>query len=312
MALLPIRLLGKHLGDQIKYTMPAPVNDSAAEPVRPGMRIHRVTSLALAWWTVGCADSPPSPSGDPALLPGLQVTGIPESDAGATWIYRATTEGVTYDLAGLLLKPPGPGPFPAVIISHGRGGNAAGYSRNLGKTMVTWGLVSIATNYTHAGGVPVGAPGTASERGASAANVLRARKLLEILASLGYVDLTRVAAHGHSMGAFLTAALVADRPNAFLVASHTAGGVRPDGFSGDAAAPTEAQAMTIRTPYSMHHGDLDTTVPLASDQRLADLLTSLGVAHELVVYPGSGHNDVPTSSAVLGRIRTWYTAHGLF
>jgi len=272
----------------------------------------RVTFSALAWWAFGCAASPTDQGGVPQPLPGLQITGSAESDGGATWTYRATTDGVTYDLAGVLLKPPGPGPFPAVIVSHGLGGNAAGYSRNLGSTMVTWGLVSIATNYTHAGGVPLGSPGTTSERGASAANVLRARKLLEILASLGYVDLSRVAAHGHSMGAFLTAALVADRPNDFLVASHTAGGVRPDGFTGDAAAPTEAQVMTIRTPYSMHHGDLDTTVPLASDQRLSDLLTSLGVAHELVIYPGSGHNDVPTSSAVLGRIRAWYTSHGLF
>ena len=276
------------------------------------MRRYRAIFLALTWWAFGCAESSTNPAGGQPPLFGLQITGSPESNAGATWTYRATTEGVTYDLAGVLLKPAGPGPFPAVIISHGLGGNAAGYSRNLGTTMVTWGLVSIATNYTHAGGVALGAPGTASERGASPPNVLRARKLLEILASLGYVDLNRVAAHGHSMGAFLTTALVADRPNAFLVASHTAGGVRPDGFTGDAAAPTEAQAMTIRTPYSMHHGDLDPTVPLASDQRLSDLLTRLGVAHELVIYPGSGHNDVPTSPAVLGRIRTWYTSHGLF
>ena len=276
------------------------------------MRHHRVTCLALAWWAFGCADSPTDTGEAPQPLTGLLITGSAESDGGATWTYRATVDGVSYDLTGVLLKPPGPGPFPAVIISHGLGGSAITYSRNLGRTMVTWGLVSIATNYTHAGNVPLGAPGTASERGASTANVLRARKLLQILTSLGYVDMHRVAAHGHSMGAFLTAALVASAPDNFRVASHTAGGIRADTFSGDAAAPSEAQVITIRTPYSIHHGDLDTTVPLASDQRLSDLLTSLGVEHELVIYPGSGHNDVPTSTTVLGRIRAWYTSHGLF
>ena len=38
--------------------------------------------------------------------------------------------------------------------------------------------------------------------------MLRGHKLLEVLAALGYVDPSRVAAHGHSMGAFVTTALV--------------------------------------------------------------------------------------------------------
>ena len=51
------------------------------------------------------------------------ITGDPAAAAGATWTYRGTTEGVTYDLQGHLFKPAGAGPFPAVIISHGNGGS---------------------------------------------------------------------------------------------------------------------------------------------------------------------------------------------
>ena len=77
---------------------------------------------------------------------------------------------------------------------------------------------------------------TRSDRpGASRANILRARATYEILRSLGCVDVTRVAAHGHSMGAFLTAALVGAYLADFRVASHTAGGVRA---GGEGAAPT--------------------------------------------------------------------------
>jgi hypothetical protein len=163
--------------------------------------------------------STPVENTQPEPLPGFAITGDPEATTGATWTYRATVDGISFDLAGVLYKPRGSGPFPAVIISHGNGGSASVYSRNIASTMVTWGLVAIGTNYTHAGGVPIGSPGTASEPGASAANIRRARKLVDILASLGYVDTQRLAAHGHSMGAFVTAAAVGAYPTLFRAAT---------------------------------------------------------------------------------------------
>ena len=59
----------------------------------------------------------------------------------------------------LLPKPRDRGPFPAVVLSHGAGGSAQSYGRELGAVMRKWGLVCIATNYTHARGVPIGTPG---------------------------------------------------------------------------------------------------------------------------------------------------------
>jgi len=239
------------------------------------------------------------------------VSGSPASTSGATWTFRGTVDGVAYDLSGVLLKPAGTGPFPAVVLSHGADGSASFLAGAIGPTMVQWGLVVIATNYTHATGVPIGAPGTASETGASQANVLRAHMTHELLRRLGYVDMTRVAVHGHSMGAYLDVAEVAEYPNDFRVASHTSGGVRPD-FIVAGPAPTPIEARTIRVPYQMHHGDADETVPLAYEQRFDSILTSTGDEHQLFIYPGADHLAVRASPTMLGRVHDWYAAHGMF
>jgi dienelactone hydrolase len=244
-------------------------------------------------------------------FPGFALNGDPSAANGASWTYQATAGAVAYDLAGLLFKPaaaPAPGRlYPAVVISHGAGGNVNAYSAAIAKVMVGWGLVCIMTNLTHAGGVPLGSPGTANELGGSLANAQRDRKCWDILQSLGWVDMRRVAAHGHSMGAFATGATLGLFPDAFLVASHTAGGL-----SDLALSPTKtAQARAIRVPYQLHHGDADTTVPLALDQHLLGVLLANPVPAELRVYAGYTHAMISNDAGMLALVRAWYQVHGL-
>ena len=235
------------------------------------------------------------------------IAGEPHSASGATWTYRSHDLGVDYVLEGVLFLPAGTGPFPAVVISHGKGGTARGYSANIARSMVGWGLVVIATVYSHApdaedaGNMPDG------DDGASEANVLRAHKTRDLLSCLGSVDMSRVAAHGHSMGAFVTGQLLGTFPDDFRVASHTAGGVS----QGPNATKRDA-AERIVTPYQLHHGDADIVVALFQDQTLDDILTNSGVAHELNIYHGFGHADIPFDDEMLDRVRAWYEAHGLF
>ena len=276
------------------------------------MRSLRALVLILVVVT-GCGGSEPSSPTSPSMpapptaSASFTLQGDPESTQGATWTYRGSLQGVTFDLQGILLKPAGTGPFGAVVLSHGAGGNASAYSRNIAMEMRRWGLVCIATNYTHAGNVPIGVPGTANDPGASDANVLRGHAVREILRTLAYVDQSRVAAHGHSMGAFVTTALVGAYPNDFRVASHTAGGVRAPNVNG--AAPSETQARAIRTPYQLHHGDQDVVVSITQDQRLDGILLANQVPHEFHVYTGADHDDVAQSATVLARVRGWYAAH---
>ena len=273
------------------------------------LRLTLVALLAIVVACGGNGGSPTAPTPPAGQLAGFTLTGDPVSPGGARWTYQATVAGVRYDLQGILLKPAGSGSFPAVIISHGATGNATGYSLLIARTMVSWGLVCIATNYTHSNGVPIGAPGTGADPGASAANVQRARQLVEILRSLGYVDMNRVALHGHSLGAFVTSAVAGAYPDLFRAASHTAGGIRPEFF--DAPAPTEAQVATIRAPYQIHHGTDDFVVPLLADQLFAAALFARGIDHELIVHPGIDHVEVAISTTVLDRIREWYRNKGV-
>jgi dienelactone hydrolase len=272
--------------------------------------------LLVASVLAGCGGEPTTPSGPgPTMSPtpaAFQLAGDPESPSGATWTYRATTNGVAYDLRGILKKPRGQGPFPAVILSHGGFQNAL-TMLPAATEMATWGLVGIATNYTHATdtGAPLGSPGTDGERGATQSNVQRARKVLEILSTLGYVDMNRVAAHGISNGGFVTTATLATYPSAFRVASHAAGGALDPASGSPPSAPSPSVAAGVRTPYSLHHGDPDDTNPLSSDQRLASILDASGVPHELWVYPGGGHTGFVQNPAFYARIRAWYARFGL-
>ena len=219
-------------------------------------------------------------------------------------------DGKTVDLQGILLKPRGRGPFPAVVLSHPAGGTAQSYGRELGAVMRKWGLVCIATNYTHARGVARESPGTLLEQGASPTNTFRAHAAVTVLARLGYVDVRRVAAHGHSMGAFVTTAFVAEYPGDVRVASHTAGGVLLDAIHANGMpAPSVAQARRIKTPYQWHHGLLDFAVPFLLDRRFDAVLNA---PHEGHLYPRLSHATVADDPEVLARIRTWYSAHGLF
>src|SRR4051812_45020411 len=126
-----------------------------------GTRHFIVTLCALVLSACGGARTTTSLSDTTTFA----IQGNPEAAGGATWHFRDVVDGTQYDLTGVLLKPPGPGPFPAVLLSHGSDGSAALLASLLGPTMVQWGLVCIATNYTHATGVPIGAPGDASAPG---------------------------------------------------------------------------------------------------------------------------------------------------
>jgi dienelactone hydrolase len=291
-------------------------SNGSMKRVRPVLIAMMLCVVTGCHHLVSPVSVPPLPSSPDA--PALTITGDPESAAGATWTLVGTLEGTRVDLQGILLKPRprgfflfrrDRGPFPAVVLSHGAGSSAQSYGAALGGAMRKWGLVCIATNYTHARGAPLGGPGSLLEQGASKANLLRAHAAVTVLARLRYVDVRRIAAHGHSMGAFVTTAFVATYPGDVRVASHTAGGVMDGIHLNGIPIPSVAEGRRIRIPYQWHHGLIDFAVPFLFDQRLDSVLTA---PHEGHLYSRLGHGEVAEDHKVLERIRAWYTEHGLF
>jgi dienelactone hydrolase len=227
-------------------------------------------------------------------LPGFKLD-------GNKWTYKDDT--VTMD--GVFFKPDGAGPFPAILISHGRGGNADGFGAAKARELVKWGFVCIAPNYTHAGR----AQGAPKDFGACEENIRRATKCLDILDSLPYVDAKRKAAYGHSMGGFVTIGLAGKVPDRLTAVAITGSGIAPvEGY----AAPAAAVAEKIHKPVLILHGSNDPAVRPAMSESLKAILDKNKVPNERHVFEGEGHPIDQTKRAeVYDLLKKWFTRHGV-
>jgi len=226
---------------------------------------------------------------------------------------RWTCDAGGQPFSGILLKPDGNGPFPAVLISHGLGGSAESFGLNKAREMVRWGFVCIAPNYTHnvRGATRGGGQRSAHppDYGASEENIRRARACVEILRGLPYVDGKRIAAYGHSMGGFVTIGLAAAEPTLLKAAAITGSGVAPQaGYP----APSAELAAKIRTPFLILHGGNDPVVRPEQSASLKEVLNRNRVPNERRVFDGEGHAiDQSKREEVFGAVRDWFCRHGL-
>ena len=226
---------------------------------------------------------------------------------GQNWTYDPNDGGEI--ISGILVQPTiGTAPYPAVLISHGQGGSATSFGLVKANIMKVWGLVCIAPNYTHTNAsFAIGTDGWSSQ------NERRARACLTILNSLGYVDMSRVAAYGHSKGAFVTAGFCGSATNGIHAAAITAGGT--SGTSETiAASPATQEVQGITAPLLMLHGSIDTTVLPIQSANLQSILNSNGVTNKRLIFQGIDHpieSTASTTNAVYNLIREWFTTHGV-
>lgn len=258
----------------------------------------------------------PSPPPSPAPPPATASAPAPKPDASASTsgsIKDFKLEGDRWTcladgtpLSGILIKPSGKGPFPAILINHGLGSNAEQFGRMKAREFVQWGMVCIATDLTHARPQP-GAD--RSQFGASSENIRRAKACLAILRSLPEVDAKRLCVYGNSMGAFLTVGLAAEVPDQIAAAAISAGGViTQTGFP----SPTVEAARKIRTPFIILHGDQDTTVLPENSVRLKEVLDQQKVPNERHAFPGIGHNlHGEKADEVYRLIKAWFAKQGV-
>ncbi|MCX7886620.1 MAG: alpha/beta fold hydrolase, partial [Verrucomicrobiae bacterium] len=257
------------------------------------------------------------PAFEEALAYGAKVIGKAVTPAatknfsldGNRWTYR---DG-DFEMSGILLKPEGKGPFPAVLISHGLGGSAESFGLNKAREFVQWGLVCIAPNYTHnvrAAGKRPGTPATAQTNyGASEENLRRARTCIELLRAMPDVDPKRIVAYGHSMGGFVTIGLAATMPDALKAAAITGSGVAPRaGFP----APSVELARKLRPPFLILHGSNDPVVRPEQSAALKEVLDRNHVPNERRLFEGEGHPiDQTRRDEVFRLIRQWFVQYGV-
>ena len=213
---------------------------------------------------------------------------------------RFTVEGGTSSFRGVLIKPSGKGPFPAILISHGLGGNGEQFGRAKARPFVKAGYICISPDYAHVRG------GDRKDFGASAENIRRAKKCLDILESVKEVDPQRVFAYGNSMGAFLTIGLAAEEAR-LAAAAITAGGVAP--VEGQ-PAPSKSRAAKIKIPFLILHGTADTTVPAERSQMLEDVLKVNDVPNKRRLFEDVGHElHAAKAKEVNAAIDEWFKSH---
>ena len=108
------------------------------------------------------------------------------------------------------------------------------------------------------------------------------------LAARAEVDASRMAVAGFCMGGGFAILHAARAPVGAAAA-----------FYG--AVPREAEALDGICPTFAGYGELDTRFA-SQPPRLERRLTEIGVAHEVIVYPGAGHSYMNRHGGLLGRM----------
>lgn len=233
---------------------------------------------------------------------------------------RVAISSGTLQLTGLLWKPAGAGPFPAVLFNHGAGPTDADRGRSIGSVFARHGYVFL---YLYRRGYGLSASQgefmrdildrEANARGEEARRrlqlvLLTTDHLDDVMAGLSFVkraagvDATRIAVAGHSFGGQL--ALLAVERDTSLRAAVTFGAAAQswDG-SPELRERLIAAVRNIRAPIFLTHAANDFSI--APGQVLAAELVRLKRPHELKIYPAVGETPAAGHQAVYSDMKTW-------
>jgi carboxymethylenebutenolidase len=215
-------------------------------------------------------------------------------------------EEVTYQSDGLTIKaylyrPAGPGPSPAIIVSHGsrRQEEMAAQNRYewLAYRMARLGyLVLVSERRGYGGsegeGVVGGLRGAASERSLRyglSGEVKDVIAAADYLKRLPEVDSERIALVGKSLGGFVSLLAAAQRPDLRAVVSMAGGFGFGDRMMGPEMMFVERQlrgaAGKIEIPTMVMHAENDRIVPVQFSRLVAEDLQRRGVRAAAKIYP---------------------------
>lgn len=221
-----------------------------------------------------------------ALIPAailILLSATTRSNAGQ-FVEVESTQTNQVRLVGYIARPPGPGPFPAVVILHGSGGfhsDMLSWADRLRR----WGYVALAID-------SFGPRAIESARNVSQGEqVADAFQALEFLRKQSFARADDIGVLGFSMGGISVLAALERGPLAGKISSH--------GFrAGVAFYPDCAGTSGIMTaPTLVLVGSLDDWTPSSACEAMVAGRDEIGVSRtpgnrstvELVIYPGVHH-----------------------
>jgi dienelactone hydrolase len=211
-------------------------------------------------------------------------------DSGAAIVELESPLVRAQPLQGLLRRPSGAGPFPAIVLLHSCNGNWQRLDERWGRPIVLWGYVTLTVDSFG----PRGIENTCTS-GSPADMAFDAYRALDFLVRQHAVDPDRVAVLGFSQGGWLALSSV-ERG----VVEHSSA----NKFRAAAAfyPPCRAVRGNLTVPALILIGALDDWTPADGCQQLAEGGDDYGVSRrregapiKLIVFPGAYHAfDAPT------------------
>lgn len=233
--------------------------------------------------------------------------------AGAAEGERVRIQGEDVMLNGMLFRPRGPGPFPAVVALHGCGGlwDRVG---NLSVRHADWAGKLVDAGFAVLVPDSFGSRGLGSQCGVKDGTVrpsrervgdaLAARLWLQARADIktGAISLMGWA----SGGATVLAAIRTDRKPADTAPDFA----RAIAFYPGCRLQAESTSFESRLPALLLVGEADDWTPVAPCDRLVKAAKGRGEPMDMVVYPGALHDFDHPSRAVAKREGLAFTADG--
>jgi dienelactone hydrolase len=221
-----------------------------------------------------------------ATLAALLLVGSPAAalDSGVTMVELESPLAHSQPLQGLLRRPSGGGPFPAVVLLHSCNGNWKRLDERWGKQIAPWGYVTLTVDSFGPRGIDNTCTG-----GSPVDMAFDAYRALDFLVRQQSVDPDRVAVLGFSQGGWLALSSV-ERG----VVEHSS----PNKFRAAAAFYPNCRAIqgNLTVPALILIGELDDWSSVAGCRQLAEGGDDYGVSRrregapiKLIVYPGAYH-----------------------
>lgn len=188
-------------------------------------------------------------------------------------------EQASVPLRAELYRPPGKGPFPAVILLHPCSGRLPAHLEQADAARYTaLGYAVLALDNFTARGI---ADGGCTGGGASVDGVMDAYGALTHLANLPFIDPERIAIVGYAFGANVALSVVEfDGPERLFDRQFAAA---------VAYYPYCPEKLAVSVPTLIVSGALDEWSPPRACERMMTRRTGLGAAMRLVVYPEARH-----------------------